>query len=137
MKTRVAIILIVILASCLVTVDSCKKPEKVEPSGSGKGGSATIAVTPVHHGEYVDTCTVYIKYNTSDAPIDGVYDDSVVCALVDTIPVAVFTGLKKGDYYLFARGFHAVYVPPYVKGGVPCKISTESRINVFLPTYSY
>ncbi len=129
--------IIFFFAAWLTTAESCKKPSAPVPTGGGKGGNATITVIPEHHGLYVDTCTIYIKYNSLDMPSNGVYDDSVVCVLTDTIPVAVFPGLKKGDYYIFGRGYHTLYVPPYVKGGLPCKISTEDTVKVYLPTYSY
>ncbi|MCW3123680.1 MAG: hypothetical protein JWQ38_3172 [Flavipsychrobacter sp.] len=120
----------------LLVVVGCKKPQQTTSIG-GKGGTNTIAVTPEHHGEFVDTCTVYIKYNTLDAPADGIYDDSAACVQVDTIPVATFTGLKQGNYYLFGKGIHATYTPPNVKGGLPCTISNVATVKVYLPTYSY
>jgi len=130
-----AVILVVI--TCFITAQSCKKPVKVPTSGGGLGGTFTIVVTPEHHGFFVDTCTIYIKYNTLDAPANGIYDDSMVCLMVDTTPVAVFAGLRAGDYYIYAHGYHALYVPPYVKGGVPCTLGTLDTVNVIVPTYSY
>lgn len=129
--------LLLIITLWLIPAGSCKKIPQTEPFTSGKGGNTTVSVVPVHHSDYVDTCTLYIKYNTRDAPADGIYDDSVVCVLIDTIPVAVFPGLKKGDYYLFARGYHTLYVPPYVRGGMPYTVKSDDSVKIFLPTYSY
>jgi hypothetical protein len=129
--------LLLFITLWLCAAEGCKKPAAPAPSGSGKGGSAVLIVSPVHHGQFVDTCTVYIKYNTLDAPSNGVYDDSLVCTMADTIPVAIFSGLKKGDYYLFARGYHTLYVPPYVRGGLPVTISSQDSMKIYLPTYQY
>ena len=134
---HIIICLTLLIACSLLPVAGCKKPAEASTTSGGKGGDRTIKVSPEHHGIFVDTCTVYIKYNTQDAPLDNVYDDSLVCVMMDTIPVAVFTNLKVGDYYLFARGYHTLYVPPYVKGGLPCKIRTEDTVKIILPTYSY
>lgn len=122
----------------LMVGGSCKKPDD-SISGGGKGGMATILVMPEHHGLYVDSCTIYIKYATSDAPANGVYDDSAGCVLNDTIPVATFPNLKKGHYYLYGVGYHAGFAPPYVKGGIPYTVADESvkGKEVYLPTYSY
>ncbi len=131
-----AISMTLLALACLCS-DGCKKVDNAKQTYGGKGGDRTLAVTPEHHGLYVDTCMIYIKYNTLDVPADGVYDDSAACVMMNGMPVAVFASLKQGDYYLFAKGYHAVYVPPYVKGGLPCKISVEDTVKVTIPTYSY
>src|SRR6185312_9044122 len=123
MKTRIIPVLL-FFAFGLLPAESCKKPATPVTTIGGKGGNCTVTVTPEHHGLFVDTCTIYIKYNSLNVPANGIYDDSMLCVMSDTIPIAVFAGLKLGDYYLFARGYHALYVPPYVKGGVPCTLSS-------------
>lgn len=115
---------------------SCSKPDNAV-SGGGKGGKAVLMITPEHHGGYVDTCTIYIKYGTNDAPANGIYDDSTQCVMKDTIPVATFSGLKAGLYYLYAVGLHAPYLPPNVKGGIPCPIQTEDSMKIYIPTFTY
>ena len=122
-----------ILLGCLATLESCKQNNAGPPTG-GKGGKATLTVTPEHHGQYVDSCTIYIKYATSDAPANGVYDDSARCVLADTTPVATFGQLTTGSYYIYGAGYHAGYVPPNVKGGLPVTISKEDTVNIYLPT---
>jgi len=134
MKRRLPIVCLIMMPVLLFY--SCKK-NKSNISGGGFGGNAILTVSPEHHGLFVDSCTIFIKYGTNDAPADGIYDDSSVCVLNDTTPVAIFKGLTKGLYYLYGRGYHYPYVPPYVKGGLPVTISTEDSQNVFLPTYSY
>lgn len=73
---------------------------------AGKGGNATIVATLAHHNisKNITNAMVYIKYNTSDAPGNGVYDDSAVCTYPNSVPTATFTSLKKGSYYLYGRG---------------------------------
>lgn len=129
-----------ILLCCVgavVLIGGCKKKSNNNVSGGGKGGNHVILVTPEHHNFFVDSCTIYLKYGTNDAPASGVYDDSAKCILSDTTPVATFKNLMSGLYYLYALGYHAGYVPPEVKGGLPCTINNEDTIRVYLPTYSY
>ncbi len=124
-----------ILFIVLIATFGCSKPNNAI-TGGGKGGNATLTVTPEHHGEYVDSCTVYIKYGTNDKPSSNVYDDSVVCVLGgvgDTTPVAVFNNLKVGLYYLYGSGYHPSY-HAYVKGGIPWTISKEDNETAYLPT---
>jgi len=106
------------------------------PTGGGKGGTITLSVIPEHANYFVDSCTVYIKYGTLDAPSDDLYDDSAKVVLNDTTPVATFPGLTQGNYYLLGVGYHQL-LNETVKGGVPCTICTNSNITEYLPTYPY
>ena len=117
-------------------VSGCKKPSACISSGGGTGGSGIISVSPEHYGLYIDTCTIYIKYGTLDAPANGSYDDSQVCHLPtgDTVPVATFTNLKAGLYYFYGYGHHVGY--SYVSGGKPYTLCTEKATNIFLTTYA-
>ncbi len=85
---------------------------------AGKGGEAAIRVIPNHDGLNIDSCMVYIKYNSAVVPTDGQYDDSV-WAMVndDNVPVASFVGLRAGRYYLFARGWDIIRSQK-VRGGL-------------------
>jgi hypothetical protein len=134
MRTGVSIAGLFILV--LLATAGCTKHSSTV-SGGGKGGAATLVITPEHHGQFVDTCTIYIKYGTLDAPANGVYDDSTTCIIRDTTPVAVFPGLTAGEYYIFGIGYHATYTPPNVKGGVPVTIQTADTNTLYLPTYTY
>ena len=118
----------------LVSGMRCTKPGS--SITGGKGGGATLVVTPVHLALNVDSCTIYIKYAAVDAPANGIYDDSQKVHLSDTTPVAIFAGLKKGEYYIFGDGYHAVYYS-YVKGGIPITITAEDSNFVLLPTSAY
>lgn len=112
---------------------ACKK-DKNENTG-GKGGNAELRVTPYHHNldtNQIYTCTVYIKYNTRDMPANRVYDDSAVCTRIGDSSIAVFSGLKKGDYYLFGKGYDPKILQD-VEGGKPYTISNETVQSVPLP----
>jgi hypothetical protein len=117
-------------------VNACKPKSQCVSAGGGKGGTAVISVSPTHLERYVDSCTVYIKYGSLDAPANGIYDDSVVCTLADTIPVAKFTNLKAGLYFFYGKGYHIPYTA-YVKGAVNYTACTEAAATLLLPTYPY
>lgn len=123
------------IAVIMIIAVSCKKNTPA-PVG-GKGGKTTLLVTPEHHGAFVDSCTIYIKYATSDAPANGIYDDSARCILSDTTPVATFAGLTTGSYYIYGVGIHVGYVPPNVKGGLPVTIPNNDTLHIYLPTSQY
>lgn len=101
---------------------------------AGKGGSATVVVYPRHHGRtaILDSTKVYVKYNTLDAPANGIYDDSMVCANADTLYYATFTGLKNGNYYFYGTGYDNS-ISQRVKGGLPYTITQQTSFNFDLP----
>lgn len=99
------------------------------PIEAGKGGNAELRITPKHHQRTIDTCMVYIKYNTSEAPTS--YDDSVQCTMHSGDTVAVFSGLKTGKYYLYGRGYDKGIFQTVV-GGAPYTISSETVQNLNL-----
>jgi len=133
MKSFIYIALISLI--CVIAAVRCKKSSGL--SGGGLGGNATLLITPEHHGQFVDTCEVYIKYGTLNAPSNGLYDDSASCVMSDTTPIAVFNHLTRGLYYIYGVGFHSLYTPPNVMGGVPVSVYTEDSNTVYLPTYTY
>lgn len=115
--------LLLFATTLIVAATGCKRKDddKTPEEPSGKGGKAVIKATPLHHAELIDSCTIYIKYNTLDLPADGKYDDSAKCVPEGTAPnikpVASFTQLKKGRYYLFGRGWDPA-ISQAVEGGV-------------------
>ena len=116
------------------TIVGCNRPDN-EP-GAGKGGSATLRITPVHHSTTIDSAVVYIKYNASDIPTT--YDDSVKCVMIGGKPVALFSGLRKGNYYIFGRGYDlGVPMDPAgwfnVKGGMSYEIKEEVSLDIIVP----
>jgi hypothetical protein len=89
--------------------------------------TATLSVTPRHHGRAIDSCMVYIKYNATDIPANGIFDDSAKCVPVGGIPVATFSGLKGGNHYLYGFGWDPQLTPPQVvRGGFALPFSAES-----------
>ena len=115
----------------LLIAAACHK-DKTIAGTAGKGGAATLRITPRHHGKQIDSLTVYIKYNTQDAPADSVYDDSAHCVMVDTIPVATFPGLKAGSYYIYGYGYDPSILEA-VRGGVPYTINSQDTLAFNLP----
>lgn len=118
---------LIIAALFTLTAFSCHKSDDT-PIG-GKGGNATLNVYPAHHSKSKNLINmmIYIKYNTKDAP--AIYDDSAHCVDNNGAPFATFTGLKKGDYYLYGYGYDTS-VHQNVKGGSPYTISSESVQSV-------
>jgi hypothetical protein len=99
---------------------------------AGKGGNAQLRIVPKHHNVYTNiiNAKVYIKYNAQDAPSS--YDDSINCVDLSSMPTAVFTGLKAGQYYLYAKGYDSS-ISQNVKGGMPYTIVNETTIGLSLP----
>jgi hypothetical protein len=100
---------------------------------AGLGGNATLVIKPVHHGLPIDSCKVYVKFNSKEAVTIDQYDLSMrVAKNYLMIPVAVFENLKKGDYYIYGEGWDPS-IFSYVKGGMPYTISEEKEIELLLP----
>ena len=113
----------ILLAGLICFAAGCKKDDD----------TATLRVTPRHHGRQIDSCTVYIKYNTVNPPADGRYDDSAKCIPVNGLPVATIGGLKKGNYYLYGYGWDPQLTPPKaVKGGQSYPVQEETTQTVDL-----
>ena len=89
-----------------------------------------MKITPKHHASNIDSCRVYIRYNTLDAAAS--YDDSTWVVMENGQPVATFSGLKNGNYYLFGRGWDPAIVQA-VRGGIPHTISEQKTYNLVLP----
>lgn len=91
-----------ILASCT------RENPVVEPAPAfvaGKGGKATLNVTPRHHLKEISQATVYIEYNAIRQPVDGKWDDSAAVVQSNGKAVARFDSLKPGNYFLYADGY--------------------------------
>lgn len=126
MKKVTAIVSILALSICSLT--SCD--DRNDPELGGKGGSATLRVTPQHHGENIDSCTISIKYNAQDKPAN--YDEEVKCVMENGKPVATFSNLKKGNYYVYGKGWDAD-IEQDVVGGIPYTITEEKSIDITVP----
>lgn len=117
------------LASSLI-LTGCNRSDDSGDGGAGKGGNATLRVTPRHHGLAIDSCTIYIKYNSSE--LSATFDDSVQCVQIDGKPVGTFSGLKKGNYYIYGKGWDP-YIIQSVAGGIPYTITEEQAWDIAVP----
>ena len=130
MKTLIKSFLLATVSA--LAISSCREPETPMPKPiGGKGGNATFLVTPKHHGKNIDSCMVYIKYNTTTNPGKGNFDDSAKCIMTNSIPVATFSGLKAGDYYLFGYGYDPG-LGEAVEGGRIYSITEEKSYGIDL-----
>ena len=130
-----AILLSAALLGVLVT--GCRKDDD-ETNTAGKGGSASLRVSVMHHAAIIDSGVVRIKYNATQPPTNGLYDDSAdISRLGSNPPQALFPGLKKGDYYLSARAYDKNWVPgtiTLVTGSIPYYVAdTMAGKNIVLP----
>ena len=127
---------VLFLAAFSLALVSCDKdPVVIEkpPVVGGKGGTAWLSVVAQHYGEDLDSCIVYIKYNTLDIPQQ--YDDSQLVVKIDGRARAIFTDLKQGNYYIYGKGWDNVRSVP-VAGGFPFTIKSEgAKDNMELPLY--
>ncbi len=124
MKGSISILLLAVLL--LLAMGGCKKHSGGTVTGGGKGGHETIRASAEHYGTLLDTATIYIKYGTLDEPADSVYDDSIVCVVVNDTPVAVFSGLTTGNYFFMAKGLHRSLCPYITIGSNHFTAATES-----------
>lgn len=131
MKNTITICLLALSILTLVTACKKKKTSDTDEVGTtaGKGGLATLMVTPKHHSKYIDSCTVYIKYNAINLP--AAYDDSIKCISWGGKPVAVFPKMNKGNYYFFGKGWDPA-IAQQVVGGRNYKVSTEDTVWIDL-----
>ena len=113
----------IISAAAIALLSACKTKEKDVP---GKGGNATLNVYPQHHeiAKRLVNFKVYIKYNTSDAPTSGVYDDSMACTNHDSLVSCSFSGLKNGNYYFYGYGYDTS-INQNVHGGIPYTVTVQ------------
>ncbi len=98
-----------LIALVSIGLFACKdKPKSttVTPAPvAGKGGLATMRVVMDNDSLFVDSGKVYIKYNASVTPANKKFDDSANIFMVDGTPMAIFTELTQGDYFLYGKGW--------------------------------
>lgn len=123
MKNSIKLMMSLLSVSALSYLSCDRDNNNNSVTIGGKGGAATLNITPRHHSKNIDSCKVYIKYNVSDKPLS--YDDSAWCRNVGDKPVATFGGLKKGKYYIYGRGWDPS-IEEAVDGGAPYEIKQES-----------
>lgn len=134
-----------VLAMLSIFAISCDKtetgPTTTTPTKAigGKGGYATLLVTPVHDGLNIDSCMVYIKYDAPVVPANNVYDDSMMCTQINGTPTAKFTDLRTGEYYLYAKGWDIIRSEK-VRGGMPYEVNdstAKTTHTTILPIQPY
>ncbi|MBN8670825.1 MAG: hypothetical protein ACK4EY_12480 [Flavipsychrobacter sp.] len=120
-----------LLAVSALSIYACRDKTSANPEPiAGKGGNAILNIVAKHHSKNIDSITVYIKYNTQDATV--VYDDSVKAVMKDNKPIATFTNLKAGKYYIYGFGWDPS-ISSAVKGGIPYTITEDKQLNITLP----
>jgi len=120
-----------LLGATALLFSACERPA-TEVEVGGKGGNATLKVTPQHHGDNIDSCTIHIKYNVLDKPSSHNYEEEVKCVMEGGKPVATFTNLKKGNYYIYGEGWDPD-IDQAVVGGIPYTITEEKTISINVP----
>ena len=107
----------------------CRKKET-----AGTGGEYSLVLTVRHHSLPIDSGKVYIKYNAVDAPASlDLYEDSkAILENENGVTQVTFSGLQKGEYYLYGTGWDPS-IFKVVKGGLPYEIKNgEKTINLNL-----
>ncbi len=142
MKSALLSRYLLLLAAVILVGAGCKKLKRTEnsvtvttnggetpQSTGGKGGNASFEITPNHNGIDIDSCMVYIKYDASVIPQDGRFDDSAWAVRENktTPPVAKFSWLKPGNYYVYAKGWDLIR-SVHVHGGLPF-IIIQDNVN--------
>ncbi|MEZ5018397.1 MAG: hypothetical protein R2800_15155 [Flavipsychrobacter sp.] len=93
-----------IFASCT------RENQVVEPVKivADTGGNATINIIPRYLNKDIDSCVVYVYYNSKRAPESIFqYNNNMVAKPSGGRPTASFKGLKLGDYYFYGEGYDA------------------------------
>ncbi len=116
------------LITTLLTIGSCTK----KPS-AGLGGNANLNIKVYHHATPIDSCTIYIKFNSSEAVSLSEYDLTQKLVLDSNgNSYTIFSGLKKGDYYIYGEGWDPS-ISNNVKGGLPYTIKDETDLMISIP----
>ncbi len=104
---RLSKILFGLLITCMVAASCTRKNDVIfppDPPTGGKGGMAKLRVTPRHHGENIDSCTIKLAYDATNFPQKG-WDEVKSVSMIDGKPTAVFDSLAPGKYFLYAEGY--------------------------------
>jgi hypothetical protein len=120
-KAGIYIFFFLVITGC----DSCKEDE----CEAGGGGSLTLRISTLHHTNPVPGCVVKVKFNAKDFPGEnGEYDLTTQQAVGENF--VNITGLKCGEYYLFATGVDSSLssTDKTVKGGIPFSTEQENGI---------
>lgn len=118
-----------ILALAGSSLSACSRKDG---GSAGKGGKASLSCSPAHHGSFrnIINAKVFIKYNAQDLP--GSFDDSMNCSITNNKATATFSGLRTGNYYVYARATDTT-IGSIVEGGIPFTLSEESAQAITIP----
>lgn len=113
----------ILTLTILVAASSCRK--------EGPGGKSSVSGIAKHHEKAIPDCVIYIKYGTSEFPGTDVskYDASVTA---DGSGNYSFTGLRKGDYYLYGVGYDTD-ISEAVTGGIAIKLKYNKELTTNVP----
>lgn len=97
----------------------------------GPGGTARIDGVTAHHADPIPNAKLYIQYGSLLSPgIDpDLYDDSTTS---NSNAEFEFTGLQKGDYYVFGIGFDSA-IGQTVRAGIPVSLKSGESADVIVP----
>ncbi|GBL36082.1 hypothetical protein EMGBS15_16770 [Filimonas sp.] len=116
-----------LLSTFLLFLAACNK----RPSG-GYGGNANLKLVARHHGNVIDSITFYVKFNATDAPALESYDVVKTGTTLSTgNTYAVISGLKKGKYYIYAKGWDP-FISSEISGGIPYSIEEEMDLDIIV-----
>lgn len=98
----------------------------------GPGGSSTITGTAAHHDDPIPDTKIYIRYGSLESPGSdpALYDDSTTAS--STSATFSFSGLQKGDYYLYGIGFDSA-IGQTVRAGIPVDLGSGEMVDVVVP----
>jgi hypothetical protein len=120
-------ILSILVFTVVLAQLGCNKKER-----AGYGGNANLKLVAKHHGLVIDSVTFYVKFDATDAPSESSYDITQKGITIAPGNTSVtITGLKKGDYYIYAKGWDPS-ISNDVKGGIPFKITEEKDYDVIV-----
>lgn len=97
----------------------------------GPGGTSTINGVAAHHDLPIPDTKVYILYGSKESPgtDPALYDDSTTA---NSSAEFSFTGLQKGEYYLYGIGYDSAIGEP-VRAGIPVDLESGKTVEVVVP----
>lgn len=126
MKTLIKYTTVLFFTAMLTfTFSACKK--------EGTGGKSSVTGNVKHHTTLIPNAIVYIKYGATEFPGTdvSVYDDKVTA---DANAHYEFSGLQKGDYYLYGVGIDGIGTTTYpVVGGIAIKLRRNEALTSDVP----
>jgi len=104
---RLSKIILGLFMASVVAAGCTRDNEIITPPAApigGKGGMATLRITPRHHGKNIDSCIVRLAYDATNFPSKA-WDEVTTLSMVDGKPTATFDSLAPGNYFIYAEGW--------------------------------